>query len=160
MVRINHRMTTGIKELKQYLHEIYSDKSVSYKSSILGIILFTLGILVFLIPLGLDNKIGLSLLFTGFFIVLFITENNISTAFDRFFILIIILWVWIVFFITDSVSVDIFIFLLLLGILISLELTAKFLTSSLKKRLILMSGILCIVYVLFLAEKVISYLNI
>lgn len=153
-------MTTGIKELTLYLHKIYFDKSVSYKSSIFGILLFTIGILVFWAPLGLDNKIGLSLLFTGFFIVLFITDKNINTVFDRFIILITILWVWIVFFITDSFSVDIFIFLLLLGILISLELTAKFLAPSLKKRLILMSGILCIVYVLFLAEKVINYLNI
>jgi hypothetical protein len=100
MLKANYWMTKRIQEIKEYLYQVFFGKSESYKVKILGIILFTIGVILFFVffdpftfllwvlydtpNFGLnyiyDNfnfiTISIILIFFGLFIFLFFPENN------------------------------------------------------------------------------------
>lgn len=160
MIKVNSRMTIRIKEFYHYFQRVFFGKSLSYIIKIIAAYIFTIGVFMFLFTLGLNNKTGLTLILTGLIIFFCITDKNINIIFDSIIILILILWVWIIFFITGGGSLGIFFFLIVIGMLIIKEFTDIFLTSNLKKRILFLISIFCFVYVIFIVEKIISYLNI
>jgi len=159
MVKVNQRINTGIKELTRYLNQFYYGPSVSYWIKILGIILLTIGNFVLWTPLGVNDKIGLSLIFIAIFMLFFTPEKSIQKGNENKIFIFLTLWVLLMFFITGGSNIDTFFFFVVFGMLICMELAWVYLTPQLKKRLsflILIFFSLCMVIV---AEKVISFFH-
>jgi hypothetical protein len=156
-------MSKGVKELKEYFHQVYFGKSESYKVKILGIILFALGIFIFLNPFGLDNKIGLTLVFIAIYMFLFFPQegkesNDYNIEVYIFFFL--TGWLFIMTLITSKMNLDTFFFSIVLGILIVKECGNGYLTPSLKKKLLILTLIFFSLSMILVVERIISFLNI
>jgi len=159
MVKVNQRIDTVIKELKHYLDQFYYGPAESYWIKILGIILLTIGIFVLWTPLGVNDKIGLCLIFIAIFMLFFTPEKSIQRRNENKIFVFLTLWVVLMFFITGGSNIDTFFFFVVFGMLICMELVGVYLTPQLKKRLsflILIFFSLCMVIV---AEKVISFFH-
>jgi len=159
-MKVNNTEIGGSKELKQYLNQIYFDKSTSYQSKIIGIILISAGIVFLYNPTITNVKIGVTAILIGILMFFLITEKSTPLGIDVKITTFIILWVLAMFFITGSVNLDTFFILIVLGILITRELTDEFLTVHLKKRMALLISMFLMIYIVFIAEKIISFLNI
>ena len=160
MVKITYWMTTGVTELKEYLHQVYFGKSKSYKIKILAILLFTLGIFLLWNPLDLDNKIGIILIFIAIFIFLFFPEKSIDSNMEVYIFFFLTGWLIIMSFITSDMNLDTFFFSVVLGMLIVKEFANGYLSPPLKKKLSILTLIFFSLSMIFVAEKVISVFNI
>jgi len=160
MVKITYWLTTGANELKEYLHQVYSAKSDLYKAKILAIFLFTLGVFLLWKPLGLDNKMSITLIFIAIFIFLFFPEKNRNEEIELYILFFLIGWLIIMVFITDDQDFNTFFFSVVLGILIVKEFANGYLTPLLKKKLTILTLLFFSLSILLVAEKIISIFNI
>jgi len=160
-MKVNQIEIGGIKELKRYLDQIYFDKSTSYQSKIIGIILILTGIvLLYNNPIILNIKIGVTAILIGTVMIFLITEKNTSMSIDIKITIFITAWILIMFYITGSLNLEIFFIMIFLGVLIIKELTDEFLTIHLKKRLTLLISMFFIIFLIIIGERIISFLGI
>ena len=160
MIGVNKSDAGGIQELKQLLDQYYFDKSLSYKSKIIGVLLISGGIISFFKPLQLDIKISTTLILIGVFMLFLIMEKSTIFSIDVKITIFIISWVLLMFYITRGLNIDTFFILIVLGILIIKELMDEFITIHLKKRMNLLICMFLIIYLAYISEKIISFLNI
>ena len=165
MVKIITWMTKGITELKEYLLQVFFDKSQSFKVKILAIFLSTLGFLfitisIILRPLFSTNDIGtvgIILFFMGIFIFFFFPEKIIEgenpiESFVFFF-----LTGWLIFMTFIALGLNyIFFISVVFGILILKEFANGYLTPPLKKKLSMLAFVFFFLSLLLIVEKIIN----
>lgn len=157
---MNHLRTKKINKIEQYFYQVYFGKSESYKHKILGILLFTLGVILLWNPLGIDDRIGITLIFISIFIFLFFPEKRIDNNIGFFIFFFLIVWLIIMAVITDSKRLDSFFFFTVLGILICKELANGYLTPPLKNKLSFLALVFFSLSIILVAENIISFFNI
>jgi len=160
MIKFNNFENGGIKELKSYLNQFYFDKSTSYKTRILGIILICFGIISFYKSFFIDIRFGITLILIGGFMIFLISEKSTPISIDFKITLFLTSWVLIMYFLTGRLKFEIYIISIFLGILIIKELSDEFITKTLKKRITILILIFLAIYILFILEKIISFVPI
>ncbi len=153
-------MLTPFKKIKIQINLLFFSKSISYWIKILGIILLSLGIFLFWIPLGVNFKIGLIFVIIAIFMLFFITEKSIHNKNDNKIFIFLLIWVLIMFFITGESNIETFFFSIVLGMIICMELTNNYLTIQMKNRLFILTLYFFICCIIVVVEKVISFFHI
>jgi len=107
---------------KSNTHHLNFNKSLSNSMRILGVLLFSIGILFIIYPLYINYRLGLLLILIGAFLLFFISEKSTNVELDRNITLLLILWLLVMFYMTVGWGVDIFFFSIVLGMIIIKEL--------------------------------------
>ena len=147
--------------MRKYFDRIFFDKPKIYQKRIIGLLLIIIGIILIYYPTNLNLKISLSTIFIGFILIFIIDEKRISrTITGNYLIVIIILWIFILFIITKDIQYDNFLIIGILGILIIRELLDAFMSPILKKRMILLSYLLFIFFIIIIGQRIINIVGI
>jgi len=143
--------------MKSYFNIIFFNRSFSYKTRIIGILLILLGIIFFFNSFWRNLKVGLLFILIGILMLLIMpkkeTQNNII---DIQIFLVIIIWLLFMFCITINLDSEIFFVLLLLGILIIEEFTDKLISVSFKKRLSIIIFLFLIIFITIVTKRIIN----
>lgn len=159
MIDTNSRKMIGFRELKQYIYQVYNGKSEAFKAKILAIILFTLGIFLLWSPLGLNNKIGITLVFIAIFLSFFYPEERSHNNIEAYIFLFLIGWLIIMSLITINGNLDVFFISVVFGMLIVKEFANGYLTSPWKKKLSILTLVFFSLSMVLIAERIISFFS-
>jgi hypothetical protein len=145
---------------KSNTHHLNFKKSLSNSMRILGVILFSIGILFFIYPLYINYRLGLLLILIGAFLLFFISDKSTNVDLDRNITFLLIFWLLVMFYMTVGWGVDIFFFSIVLGMIIIKELIDEWLSTQIRKKMIILNSMFFIIFMIFMAEKIINYVNI
>lgn len=73
--------------------------------------------------------------------------------------IILAIWIIILLFITDQVDFEVFFILVLLGFLFIIEFTERFITKKVKQRLRILLIVFIMIFIVFAANKIITFLG-
>jgi hypothetical protein len=73
--------------------------------------------------------------------------------------IILAIWIIILLFITDQVDFEVFFILVLLGFLFIIEFTERFITKKVKQRLRIILIVFIMIFIVFAANKIITFLG-
>lgn len=144
-------------------------------SNIIGIILVIIGFVFLFNPTYLNLKISFTMIFIGCLLIFMISETSIPKRISDSQIkrnidsikkigllrsekitLIIIIWTLFLFFITSGTDIELFFICIFLGILVIKELTDKFTTVHLKKRMNIFIFVFLIAYIIIIVQHIFS----
>ena len=160
MTKFNSSNIGGIEELRQFLDQYLFNKSLSYKSKLIGLVITTIGLASFFQPFQISIKISATIVLIGIFMVFLIMEKSTIISIDVKITVFIISWILLMLYFTRGLNIDTFFILIVLGILIIKELMDEFITIHLRKRLNLLISLFLVIYIVYIGEKIISFLNI
>jgi hypothetical protein len=150
--------------LRKYLDQYYFDKPISYRSKILGTILVTAGIILLYNPNNLTIKLGVAFILIGIFSITLITgKSKTKTITDIQITMVISIWILLMFSLTvlaQEAGLEMFFILIFLGLLMIAELSDEFATTHLKKRMNVFIFLFLTVFMMIVAKRIISILNI
>lgn len=152
-------MPTRIKELKQYLNQIYFIRWNHNIAKIFGIILFIFGIILLVNPLGSDNKLSVLLIFFGIYIFLFFPEKNMDNNIELYIFLFLTGWLVIMTFLTVDKNLDIFFISVVFGMLMVKEFANGYLSPPLKKKLSILTLVFFSLCMVLVAERIINFFS-
>ena len=130
---------------------------------ILGVIIFTVGIIFLFDPTVLRKKISTSLLLLGFLMIYLSYSKNKSaprTLTGPHLLFVIAIWILLVFAFTIMAEVEIFIIVVIIGILALKVLTEQFIDPQIKKRMNILFYIFFIIFALFMVLRIINIVHI
>ena len=73
--------------------------------------------------------------------------------------IILAIWIIILLFITDQVDFEVYFILVLLGFLFIIEFTERFITKKVKQRLRILLIVFIMIFIVFAANKIITFLG-
>lgn len=148
--------------MRTYLND-FSFDTLYYRNTLIGILLIIVGVIFLLNLTNLNIKIGASLIFIGFLLIIFLSTNEktIKKSVDGQEIFIIFtIWLFIGLMITYNIDADIFLIVVILGILTLREILFGSVSSRLEKRLHLLFYSLLIIFIIIIVQRVITILGI
>lgn len=147
--------------MKRYLDKIFFEKSNTYQSRIIGIILILIGTIFLFKNTAFYTKIGTTLMLIGCLVLFLIMgKSEPKKVSGTHITLIIIAWILLVFFISNDIELETYITLILIGVISIKELTYEFTPYHLKKRFDLFVFGFVILFFVIAGQKIISILGI
>lgn len=132
--------------------------STLFKIRIIGILIFSIGFILFLNSNILGINITVTFLLIGIFIVLL--PSKISTNDNRkdiYIIGYIIIWIILIFLVTNHLNLEILFILNFLGILVIKEITNNISSEALKLRLNIFVFLFFLLFIFIVITKIINY---
>jgi hypothetical protein len=143
--------------LKRYYQKKPTYKTRLHYSTIVGLLLIIIAVILLFVSPGVNQKISASLIFIGFVIILMMTNYNTQQEVnDKQLILIFMLLTWIVLIVTFDAEFDLYFVLLALGIFAIKEFINEFIDEYLQKRLNILFFISIIIFVIIIIKRIIS----
>ena len=148
--------------MRKYINE-FSFNTLYYRNLSIGILIIVVGAIFLLNFKNLNIKIGVSLIFIGFLLIMFfnVNEKTIEKSFsgqEIFFLF--TCWLFLSLMITYNVDADIFFIMIILGIIIMRELLFESVPGRLEKRMNLVFYGLVILFIFIILQRIINILDI
>jgi len=141
----------------------FSFDTLYYRNTLIGVLLIFVGVIFLLNFTNLNIKIGASLIFIGFLLIMFLNINEktmIKSLTGQEVFIIFTIWLFICLMITYNIDADIFLIVVILGILTLREFLFGSVSPRLEKRLHLLFYSLLIIFIIFIAQRIITILDI
>ena len=127
---------------------------------IIGILFITLGLFIIFGVIQGTQKLGIILALLGVIFTFFICiKHPLTHDNDLFIALALCIWIIASYFITFQAESEIFFILIIVGFLIITELSQAYISKSFQKRLNILLFFLLMVFLLIIAEKIVTILR-
>jgi hypothetical protein len=149
--------------VKNYLNQLFFNKTTTYQTTVIGLILAFVGIIFLYDPTSLHLKVSVSMILIGSLIIYLLHTNEKSTPrtiTSVHLLVIITFWILLVFALIRDIDTDIFLIIVIIGILVIKELTDDFIDPQIKKRIDVLFYIFIVIFAVIVAQRVINILGI